>query len=78
MTLPSTSLQDVFISYGRADSRLFARQVKDCLVEAGLEVGFDFDDIPSVGDYQNQINDSIEKVDNILSIISPYSVNSFY
>lgn len=78
MTAPSSSLQDVFISYGRADSRLFARKIKDCLVEAGLDVWFDFDDIPLGVDYQNQINDGIEKADNILFIISPHSVNSPY
>ncbi|MBT9315887.1 TIR domain-containing protein [Leptothoe spongobia] len=78
MTLPSSSLQDIFISYGRADSRLFARQVKDCLVEAGLSVWFDFDDIPLGVDYQNQISDGIEKADNFLFIISPHSVNSPY
>ncbi|MEO0350934.1 MAG: TIR domain-containing protein [Cyanobacteria bacterium P01_A01_bin.15] len=78
MTHPSSFLQDVFISYGRADSRLFARQIKDCLVEAGLSVWFDFDDIPLGVDYQNQINDGIEKADNFLFIISPHSVNSPY
>ena len=71
-------LQDVFISYGRADSRLFAKRVKERLVDAGLKVWFDFDDIPLGVDYQNQINDGIEKADNILFIISPHSVNSPY
>lgn len=74
----SSPLQDVFISYGRADSRLFARQINDYLVQAGLEVWFDFDDIPLGVDYQNQINSGIEKADNFLFIISPHSVNSPY
>ncbi|MEM7061556.1 MAG: TIR domain-containing protein [Cyanobacteria bacterium P01_B01_bin.77] len=78
MTLSSSSLQDVFISYGRADSRLFAQQIKNHLVEADLRVWFDFDDIPLGVDYQNQINDGIEKADNFLFIISPHSVNSPY
>ena len=78
MTLTSASLQDVFISYGRADSRVFASQINDYLVKAGLEVWFDFDDIPLGVDYQNQINDGIEKADNFLFIISPHSVNSPY
>ena len=78
MTFPSSSPQDVFISYGRADSRLFARQIKDALAAAGLSVWFDFDDIPLGVDYQNQINDGIEKADNFLFIISPHSVNSPY
>ncbi|ESA32550.1 wd40 repeat-containing protein [Leptolyngbya sp. Heron Island J] len=78
MTLSSSSLQDVFISYGRADSRQFARQINDYLIKAGLAVWFDFDDIPLGVDYQNQINDGIEKADNFLFIISPHSVNSPY
>ena len=75
MSQASSSPQDVFISYGRADSRMFARQLKDCLVESGLKVWFDFDDIPLGVDYQNQINDGIEKADNFLFIISPHSVH---
>ena len=78
MSHPSSSLQDVFISYGRADSRLFARRINDQLVEAGLEVWFDFDDIPLGVDYQRQINKGIERADNFLFIISPHSVNSPY
>ncbi|MEM9164154.1 MAG: TIR domain-containing protein, partial [Cyanobacteria bacterium P01_F01_bin.4] len=70
--------QDVFISYGRADSKQFAQQLKDRLVEAGLKVWFDFDDIPLGVDYQNQINDGIKNADNFLFIISPHSVNSAY
>ncbi|MEO1404010.1 MAG: TIR domain-containing protein [Cyanobacteria bacterium J06635_1] len=70
--------QDVFISYGRADSKQFAQQLKDRLIEAGLKVWFDFDDIPLGVDYQKQINDGIEKADNFLFIISPHSVNSAY
>ncbi|MEM9161902.1 MAG: toll/interleukin-1 receptor domain-containing protein, partial [Cyanobacteria bacterium P01_F01_bin.4] len=70
--------QDAFISYGRADSKQFAKRLNDRLVEAGLEVWFDFDDIPLGVDYQNQINDGIEKADNFLFIISPHSVNSDY
>ncbi|MEA5463398.1 toll/interleukin-1 receptor domain-containing protein [Leptothoe sp. PORK10 BA2] len=78
MTLPLSLLQDVFISYGRADSCLFATQVKDYLVAAGVAVWFDFDDIPPGVDYQHQINDGIQKADNFLFIISPHSVNSPY
>ncbi|MEO1404360.1 MAG: toll/interleukin-1 receptor domain-containing protein, partial [Cyanobacteria bacterium J06635_1] len=70
--------QDAFISYGRADSKQFAKRLNDRLVEAGLEVWFDFDDIPLGVDYQNQINDGIEKADNFVFIISPHSVNSDY
>jgi hypothetical protein len=70
--------QDVFISYGRADSRMFADKLNRRLIEAGLEVWFDFDDIPLGVDYQKQIDDGIEKADNFLFIISPHSINSPY
>ena len=71
-------LQDVFISYGRADSKQFAKRLNDRLVTAGLTVWFDFDDIPLGVDYQNQIDDGIEKADNFVFIISPHSINSPY
>ncbi|MEO0457347.1 MAG: TIR domain-containing protein [Cyanobacteria bacterium P01_A01_bin.114] len=72
------SFKDVFVSYGRADSKQFAKRLSDRLVKAGLAVWFDFDDIPLGVDYQNQINDGIEKADNFLFVVSPHSVNSAY
>ncbi|WP_346294110.1 TIR domain-containing protein [Sphaerothrix gracilis] len=72
------SLQDAFISYGRADSRDFAKYLNDRLVEAGYAIWYDFEDIPFGVDYQKQIDDGIEKADNFLYIISPHSVNSPY
>jgi WD40 repeat protein len=71
-------LQDVFISYGRVDSKQFAKHLKDCLVASGYTVWFDFDDIPVGVDYQKQIDDGIEKADNFVFIIAPHSVNSAY
>jgi WD40 repeat protein len=73
-----SQLQDVFISYGRADSKDFARKLHDLLTQQGLEVWFDFDDIPLGVDYQNQIDDGIEKADNFVFVISPHAVNSLY
>ncbi|MBD2461864.1 TIR domain-containing protein [Oscillatoria sp. FACHB-1407] len=70
--------QDAFISYGRADSKAFAAQLHHHLVEQGLTVWFDFDDIPLGVDYQKQIDDGINRADNFLFIISPHSVNSPY
>ncbi|MEL6381693.1 MAG: TIR domain-containing protein, partial [Cyanobacteria bacterium J06626_18] len=70
--------QDAFISYGRADSRDFAVQLNQRLTEMGLEVWFDFDDIPLGVDYQKQIDDGIDKTDNFLFVISPHAVNSPY
>lgn len=71
-------LQDVFISYGRADSLGFAAKLNQRLVEMGLVVWFDFDDIPLGVDYQKQIDDGIDKADNFLFVIAPHSVNSPY
>ncbi|EKQ69579.1 WD40 repeat-containing protein [Leptolyngbyaceae cyanobacterium JSC-12] len=70
--------QDVFISYGRADSKFLAKKLNDRLIAQGLEVWFDFEDIPLGVNYQKQIDDGIEKADNFLFIISPHAVNSPY
>ncbi len=69
---------DAFISYGRADSKGFAIELHQRLVQREVKVWFDQNDIPLAVDYQNQINDGIEKSDNFLYIISPHSVNSPY
>ncbi|MEM9265644.1 MAG: TIR domain-containing protein [Cyanobacteria bacterium P01_F01_bin.13] len=78
MSSATFALQDAFISYGRADSKAFASKLNACLLEQGLEVWFDFDDIPLGVDYQNQIDDGIERSKNFLFIIAPHSVNSPY
>lgn len=70
--------QDVFISYGRADSKQFALKLHKALSDRNLTVWFDFEDIPLGVDFQNQIDDGIKKADNFLFIIAPHSVNSPY
>lgn len=69
---------DVFISYGRADSKAFATILHDRLVEQGFNVWFDQNDIPLGVDFQEQINAGIEKAHNFLFVIAPHSVNSPY
>lgn len=71
-------LQDAFISYGRIDSKEFAKRLNSRLIKLGHTTWFDFDDIPLGVDYQKQIDDGIEKADNFIYIISPRSVNSPY
>lgn len=71
-------LKDAFISYGRADSKQFAKHLMNRLVETGYTVWFDFEDIPLGVDYQKQIDDGIDKADNFLFLISPHAVNSPY
>ncbi len=73
-----TQFFDAFISYGRADSKAFAQKLEARLGQQGFRVWFDANDIPPAVDYQNQIDDGIEKADNFLFIISPHSVNSLY
>ncbi|MEG5205120.1 TIR domain-containing protein, partial [Microcoleus sp. AT13-A6] len=69
---------DAFISYGRADSLAFGRKLYDGLKEQGLNIWFDQNDIPLGVDFQNQIDDGIEKANNFLFIIAPHSINSPY
>ena len=73
-----TKFFDAFISYGRADSKDFALKLQTSLNKHGLEVWFDFNDIPLGVDFQNQIDDGIEKADIFLFVISPHSINSPY
>ncbi|NEP00543.1 MAG: TIR domain-containing protein [Symploca sp. SIO2E9] len=73
-----TRLFEAFISYGRADSKAFAIKLQAHLEQLGVKVWFDFNDIPLAVDFQNQIDDGIEKASHFLFIISPHSVNSPY
>ncbi len=70
--------KDVFISYGRADSKSFAFKLHDQLVEQGKRVWFDQKDIPLGVDFQEQIDDGIEKAHNFIFVIAPHSVKSQY
>jgi WD40 repeat protein len=73
-----TTFFDAFISYGRADSKAFATKLYTQLKEQGLKIWFDQNDIPLGVDFQNQIDEGIEKSHNFLFIIAPHSVNSPY
>lgn len=69
---------DVFISYGRKESKIFATKLYKSLVQQGYTAWFDQNDIPLGVDYQNQIDDGIEKAHNFIFIIAPHSVASPY
>lgn len=73
-----TAFQDAFISYGRPDSKAFVLRLHQRLIDAGLKVWVDQNDIPLGVDYQDQINEGIETSDNFIFVISPHAVNSPY
>ncbi|MEH2289124.1 TIR domain-containing protein [Nostoc sp.] len=72
------NFKNTFISYGRADSKTFATKLHQRLLEVELDIWFDQNDIPLGVDFQNQIDDGIEKANNFLFIIAPHSINSPY
>jgi hypothetical protein len=76
--LSENKVCDAFISYGRADSLAFGRKLHTRLLEEEFKVWFDQNDIPLGVDFQNQIDDGIEKAHHFLFIIAPHSVNSPY
>ena len=69
---------DIFISYGRKESKVFATKLHDTFVGKGLEVWFDQNDIPLGIDFQDQIDEGIIKADNFIFIITPHSLKSEY
>lgn len=69
---------DAFISYGRADSKSFATKLYARLGAIGFNIWFDQEDIPLAVDFQEQINNGIEKTHNFIFVIAPHSVNSPY
>ncbi|NEP09679.1 MAG: TIR domain-containing protein [Symploca sp. SIO2C1] len=69
---------DAFISYGRADSLAFGRKLYARLLAEGFNIWFDQNNIPLGVDFQNQIDDGIERAHNFLFIIGPHAVNSVY
>jgi tetratricopeptide (TPR) repeat protein len=69
---------DVFISYGRKESKVFATKLYNKLLAQGYSAWFDQNDIPLGVDYQAQIDDGIDKAHNFIFIIAPHAVSSPY
>lgn len=65
------ALYDLFISYGRADSKAFVIDLHRRLSDRGYRVWLDLDDIPFAVDYQVHIDKSIEQSHNLLFVLSP-------
>lgn len=78
MATTAGEFSDVFISYGRADSRAFANKLHRQLTSQGYQVWLDQNDIPLGVDFQDQIDDGIAKSNNFLFIIAPHAVHSPY
>ncbi|WP_291728139.1 toll/interleukin-1 receptor domain-containing protein [Bernardetia sp.] len=74
----NTRYKDVFISYGRAESKAFATKLCEQLTQKGYKVWFDQNDIPLGVDFQHQIDEGIETAHNFIFIIAPHAVKSPY
>jgi WD40 repeat protein len=69
---------DAFISYGRADSKDFARKLNKRLSEEGLTVWFDLEDIEDTVKWQKAIDIGIERTHNFIFIVAPHAAQSPY
>jgi len=69
---------DVFVSYGRKESKHFAGRLAERLSFRGYEVWIDQRDIPLAIDFQEQINDGINRADNFIFVIAPHAIKSEY
>ncbi|HEY9735253.1 MAG TPA: toll/interleukin-1 receptor domain-containing protein, partial [Trichocoleus sp.] len=63
---------DVFIFYGRVDSKAFAIALGQRLKAMGFGVWIDQDDIPLGVDFQRQIDEAIAQTHNFVFVISPH------
>ena len=70
--------RDVFISYGRAESKAFATKLCHEFTQKGYKVWFDQHDIPLGVDFQHQIDEGIETAHNFIFVIAPHAVKSPY
>ncbi|MDW7695114.1 TIR domain-containing protein [Flammeovirgaceae bacterium SG7u.111] len=67
---------DVFISYGRKESKAFAIRLREQLEAAGFEVWLDLEDIEVAEVFQDRIDNAIDTSDNFIYIISPHAIQS--
>lgn len=69
---------NIFISYGRADSRNLAIRLRDDLQSLGLSVWLDLDEIAGGDTWAENIENAIEYSDVVLALISPASYESHW
>lgn len=68
---------DVFISYSRKNKE-FVEKLYDDLLNQGINVWIDWDNIPKASDWWREIQEGIELANKFLFVISPDSVKSLY
>jgi hypothetical protein len=71
-----SSITNIFISYGRADSKAMAVRLRDDLRAVGYSVWFDQKEITGGSDWSQDIEDAIEQCHVMLALLSPASYNS--
>lgn len=67
---------NIFISYGRKDSRELAINLRDDLMAVGYSVWLDLNEIPGGADWSQKIEDAIEQSHIMLALLSPASYHS--
>jgi hypothetical protein len=71
-----TPQHDIFISYGRKDSKDFAIKLRDRLTQENFKVWFDSNDMPSGVEFQTEINQAIATSHHFIFVIAPHAVKS--
>lgn len=74
----TADIKEVFISYGRKESKYFAQRLYDGLAEKGISAWFDNVNIPKGDDFQRRIDHGIERANNFVFIIAPHANTSEY
>ncbi len=66
---------DIFVSYSRRD-QTFVRDLYTALVDAGQGVWVDWEEIPAIADWRQEIYTNIEATHSFMFVLSPNSLQS--
>ena len=69
-------VNNIFISYGRADAREFAIRLRDDLQAVGYRVWLDLNEIPGGASWSEDIENAIEHSHTMIALLSPASYAS--
>lgn len=72
---PAQGNRDIFISYSRRD-QTFVRDLYAALTQAGQEVWVDWEEIPAIADWRQEIYTNIEATHSFVFVLSPNSLQS--